>query len=267
MMCLAHASMGLLIASIFSFPYPIVLIGSLLPDIDLLIPSLSHRGITHSLLFIGVISGLIRFKDKKKSIMFFLGASSHLFLDSLTYSGLELFWPLPMDFGFSLVSASSPAANLLVISVSIIVLWNKETIQNFLKRLRPEKIRKVTYALVGSWILVLAFLGFFHSGIPTTLALGNEQIKTVLNNKEAYNGEKVTLEGKICSEIEEWKSEKNNKFRIFELCKNEYEIKIWDLEEKDIEQLNKGNSIQVTGTFTTQYQEPEIYYVENIKKK
>jgi inner membrane protein len=54
----------------------------------------SHRGFIHSLLFGGFFSLLILRIDVWAGVGFFLGFSSHLFLDSLTKRGVRVFYPL-----------------------------------------------------------------------------------------------------------------------------------------------------------------------------
>ena len=53
-----------------------------------------HRGFIHSLLFISLISILIWTFYENYYIPFLIGTLSHLFLDSLTVSGVRLFYPL-----------------------------------------------------------------------------------------------------------------------------------------------------------------------------
>jgi membrane-bound metal-dependent hydrolase YbcI (DUF457 family) len=89
-----------------------VLFGSLLPDIDTKTSSLgrwfvfrplqvafSHRGITHSLLFLAILSLGFWYFLPLGFEGFVLGYGSHLFLDLLTIKGIPLFWPITQKFG------------------------------------------------------------------------------------------------------------------------------------------------------------------------
>jgi len=89
-----------------------ILFGSLLPDIDTKTSSLgrwivfrpfqvafAHRGITHSLLFLGILSLAFWYILPQGLLGFVIGYGSHLFLDLLTIKGIPLFWPVTQKFG------------------------------------------------------------------------------------------------------------------------------------------------------------------------
>jgi membrane-bound metal-dependent hydrolase YbcI (DUF457 family) len=85
---------------------PIILIASLLPDIDSVNSSLGkyrifrpiqsffeHRGPLHSYTVLIILSLLLAFFYPIYSLPFFLGYSIHLFADSFTVRGIKPFWP------------------------------------------------------------------------------------------------------------------------------------------------------------------------------
>jgi membrane-bound metal-dependent hydrolase YbcI (DUF457 family) len=73
---------------------PLVLIVSILPDIDLLIPSLPHRGPTHSIILITIIY-IPFFILNKRSLVYFASLASHpLIGDYLTSYGCKILWPI-----------------------------------------------------------------------------------------------------------------------------------------------------------------------------
>ena len=85
---------------------PIVILASLLPDIDILSSSLgrirlfrpvqmivNHRGFFHSYTFCLIITILLTFIYPIASLPFFLGYSFHLFTDSFTLEGIKPFLP------------------------------------------------------------------------------------------------------------------------------------------------------------------------------
>ena len=66
---------------------------SLLPDIDFLIPSITHRGPTHSItaILVMMIASLII----RKLLPYFFAFSSHILVgDLLTANGVKLLWPI-----------------------------------------------------------------------------------------------------------------------------------------------------------------------------
>ena len=77
------------------FNTTLVWIVSLLPDIDLMIPPLNHRGPTHSIIIaiIAFIPILIVFK--KKGLPYLASLVSHSLIgDLFNGQGVQLFWPL-----------------------------------------------------------------------------------------------------------------------------------------------------------------------------
>lgn len=107
-----HLLIGLFVA-IYFLPYsnnkliffPIVLIASLIPDIDtvffskknykLLKPlkSESYKNFMHSYTICIILAVLLAFYYPVFAFPFFLGYSFHLFFDSLTVMGTNPFWP------------------------------------------------------------------------------------------------------------------------------------------------------------------------------
>ena len=114
MMMKTHIAIGVLAIALF-LPYinhklvfvPVVLIASLLPDIDNGFSTLGkkgifrplqlfskHRGIFHSFTFVIIVSIVLAFYLPVLSLSFFLGYSLHLLADSWTVEGVRPFWPL-----------------------------------------------------------------------------------------------------------------------------------------------------------------------------
>lgn len=66
---------------------------ALLPDLDIRL-HLKHRGITHSLLALILITGLVWVLDHTRALPVALGYGSHLLLDALTVWGVPILYPL-----------------------------------------------------------------------------------------------------------------------------------------------------------------------------
>lgn len=112
---------------------------SRVPDYDLRVPGLEHRGITHTLLFLVAVTGVLagvslavadRFGTDPVltggigAIVGIVAIGSHLLADALTPSGVPLLWPVSSRrFSVSLATASNPFANygLLVLGVGVTV--------------------------------------------------------------------------------------------------------------------------------------------------
>jgi len=114
MMMRTHLAIGVAVA-LFLLPHvnngwifvPVVIIASLLPDIDsgfstagrnvfskFLQFFVKHRGVIHSLTFAVLVSLLFAFFLPVLALPFFLGFSFHLLADSFTPEGIRPFWPL-----------------------------------------------------------------------------------------------------------------------------------------------------------------------------
>jgi inner membrane protein len=107
-----------------------VLVLATVPDYDLRMPGVKHRGSTHTLLFVLVVSALLGVVgwqlgqgtyqplDEPATTAAFgvgiglLGLGSHLLADMLTPMGVAVFWPLSSKrYTLSVVRAANPVAN------------------------------------------------------------------------------------------------------------------------------------------------------------
>jgi len=98
----------------------LLLLGSLIPDIDFLIDwtfgTEVHRTLTHSLLFVmigGLAIYIIFFKSSERkvlSLVFAVGICTHLFLDLFMSQGIPLLWPSLLHFSSLGIEYYDPAA-------------------------------------------------------------------------------------------------------------------------------------------------------------
>ncbi|ADC66274.1 membrane-bound metal-dependent hydrolase [Ferroglobus placidus DSM 10642] len=93
----------------------------ILSDIDVLL-KIKHRGFTHSLLFLFLILYLVYIFDRSLLIFAFIGLTSHIFLDSLTKSGVQLFYPAKRRFRILTFRYDSVILNTLIILLSLYIL-------------------------------------------------------------------------------------------------------------------------------------------------
>jgi len=119
----------------------LALVVTLVPDFDLYVPWLIHRGVTHSLLAavcLGVVVAAVvvaRWKDplassedyvRRATLGFAVGAGStisHLVGDVITPMGVRPFFPVDSVFSFNLVYAKDTGANLAFIVIGVVVFW------------------------------------------------------------------------------------------------------------------------------------------------
>lgn len=88
---------------------PLVLLASIIPDIDILIPGLVHRGPLHSALVLSLLFIPIFLIYKTKAVPYFIALITHpLIGDYIVGGDLLLLWPLNTNvYGFQIQLAST----------------------------------------------------------------------------------------------------------------------------------------------------------------
>ncbi len=81
---------------------PLVFLASVFPDIDILIPSLEHRGPLHSILLFCLVFIPIFAVYKKRAVPYFVALIQHIIIGDFIVGGdLQLLWPLSTSvYGF-----------------------------------------------------------------------------------------------------------------------------------------------------------------------
>ncbi len=105
-------------------PYVILFLGAL-PDIDLLLGGLgiTHRGITHSVLFWSMVFVPIFVKYRKRGIPYFIAPIQHILLGDLVVATSNPFWPLDFSFGLDFRLFSVENISLEVAGLVIFLIW------------------------------------------------------------------------------------------------------------------------------------------------
>ncbi len=76
------------------FNTPLIFVVSLLPDVDVLIPTLEHRGLTHSII-VAIVLFLPIFITFRRGLSYFAALASHSLIgDYFTAYGCKMFWPI-----------------------------------------------------------------------------------------------------------------------------------------------------------------------------
>ncbi|WP_313694327.1 metal-dependent hydrolase [Halorarum halobium] len=110
-----------------------------LPDLDLLVPGLTHRTVTHSLAFAVFVGGLVAAAASvvvplpsvaapatlpPATAGFLLGFGTvlaHLLADVITPLGVPFLWPYPRRWSLNVVPSSDPTWNVGLLAVGIVV--------------------------------------------------------------------------------------------------------------------------------------------------
>jgi len=111
---------------------PLALTLSVIPDIDILIPTLEHRGPTHSIIMAFIVFIPIFAIYNKKAIPYFIALISHsLICDFMVGGRIQLLWPLTTKYYGMEISIKSPANItiewIMFLTSIIIMLKTKDT--------------------------------------------------------------------------------------------------------------------------------------------
>ena len=110
-----------------------------LPDYDLRVPFVEHRGVTHTLLFLGLVAAVLggcgyhaagAFGTEPTrtaglgvvvAVIAVVAVGSHLLADALTPAGVPLLWPLSgRRFSADVATASNPLANYGLLALGMV---------------------------------------------------------------------------------------------------------------------------------------------------
>jgi len=108
---------------------------SRIPDYDLRVPFLEHRGVTHTLLFLVAVAALLGAVGHQSAgafgtdpirtaglgvVVALVAVGSHLLADALTPAGVPLLWPLSgRSYSVNVATASNPVANYGLLALGI----------------------------------------------------------------------------------------------------------------------------------------------------
>ena len=99
---------------------PLLLTASVIPDVDLLLRFLDHRGPTHSLITMAVLLIPFLIYYRKAAVPYSVALASHSLIGDLT-GGTQLFWPLSTrDFSAIDIDVASPLNATLELTLFII---------------------------------------------------------------------------------------------------------------------------------------------------
>jgi len=142
---------------------PLVFLLSLLPDADLLVHGLLHRGATHSIIVLTVVFIPVFLFYRKHGVPYFIAIVQHSFPgDFLTGEGAQIFWPLTTRFyGLDVSMASLPAIAVetggFLIAITVMIFT-----KDLFKLLKPQ-MKNLLLILPGGAVLVSAVLSWINA--------------------------------------------------------------------------------------------------------
>jgi len=121
-----------------SINLPLLFLASVLPDIDLLIPGLEHRGPLHSVILFCLIFLPIFLLYKKRAAPYFVAVIQHIMIgDYLIGGGLQLLWPLTTNtYGFhiGITSLTNIALEWSLFLISTAIMFKTNDVMLLFKR-------------------------------------------------------------------------------------------------------------------------------------
>jgi membrane-bound metal-dependent hydrolase YbcI (DUF457 family) len=116
---------------------PLLFVASVLPDIDLLLRFLMHRGPTHSFITITILMTPFFIVYRKQVIPYYAALLSHILIGDFFTGGVELFWPLSQSsFGalnFDVTSLTNVIAELVLSFSALVIMSKLRDLQTLLK--------------------------------------------------------------------------------------------------------------------------------------
>ena len=116
---------------------PLLFAASVLPDVDLLLRFLMHRGPTHSLITITVLMIPFFVIYRKQAIPYFAALLSHVLIGDFFTGGIELFWPLSHNWygalNFLVTSMPVAVTELALFLLTLPLMYKLGDLQALLK--------------------------------------------------------------------------------------------------------------------------------------
>jgi membrane-bound metal-dependent hydrolase YbcI (DUF457 family) len=116
---------------------PLLFAASVLPDVDLILRFLTHRGPTHSLIIITVLMIPFFVVYRKQALPYYAALLSHIFIGDFFTGGAQVIWPLSSSsFGplsIEPLSLTNVIVELSLFSVTLPIMFKLGDLQTLLK--------------------------------------------------------------------------------------------------------------------------------------
>jgi membrane-bound metal-dependent hydrolase YbcI (DUF457 family) len=188
MFAVGHLAIGYLSAKVFQkfirtdINLPMIFFLSLIPDIDLLIPGLVHRGATHSIIVLTLMFIPIFLFYRKNSIPYFVAITQHALVGDFFTGGIQMFWPLTSNWYGERISVLS-FTNISIEWASFLLAMIVLTKTNDLRLLFKSKKSNLLLTVPSGAIFVSSIIGARAIGMseraPTELLIPHLVFLTV----------------------------------------------------------------------------------------
>ncbi len=273
MLMLVHALFGTSIAYLAGFPLLFAFIGSILPDFDGLWAAQAelHRQWFHTplagLIIAAAVFAYFKFRKnngaKAMTFSFLLGWLSHLLIDTTTVFGIMWTYPLGTYYTTGWFRSIETLPNIAISVLSLAIFAVAFVIKN------PKKFRltlprmKMANCQKASIIFALMLLFLFAFARPKSqFPIGPEtEIGQLLENTNSYSEKFVTVQGVVTDIAESYEAKSGNAYQQFYLgsLEDNDRILIFKFVGMEPATIEIGDALVVSGKFTTQYGESEIF--------
>jgi membrane-bound metal-dependent hydrolase YbcI (DUF457 family) len=151
---------------------PLLLAASIIPDVDLLLRFVAHRGPTHSLFAIIALTAPFLIMYRKAALPYFVALLSHSLIGDFFTGGTQLFWPLSREWvgalDISVMSMTNVLLELGLFFVAIAVMLRMGDLRKIVK----DKYRIALVLPFGAVLGPLLGIGRgIEYGIPLLLVI------------------------------------------------------------------------------------------------
>jgi membrane-bound metal-dependent hydrolase YbcI (DUF457 family) len=183
-----------------NFNIPLILVLSIIPDIDLIFLPSMHRGPTHSIITATLLFIPFFLLYRQKAIPYFAGLASHSLIGDFFIGGqLQLLWPLSSnEFGFTNINIYNPiniALEFTLFTIATIIMFKTRDITQFFRNSKLNLILAIPIFTV----LLPTFVSYPLS-VPTLLLLPHLFYLVLFSSSVLIVATKILKWAKSCRE-------------------------------------------------------------------
>jgi membrane-bound metal-dependent hydrolase YbcI (DUF457 family) len=152
---------------------PLLFAASVLPDIDLILRFILHRGPTHSILTITVFMVPFFILYRKNAIPYFAALLSHILIGDYFTGGIQVFWPISHNtYGALNLEVSSMTISIIELVLFLVTLPIMYKLGDLQTLLKPSNKNWSLIIPLGSIIGPLLSVGRGHeNALPLVLVI------------------------------------------------------------------------------------------------
>ncbi len=262
--------------SYFSGAYALFAVaGSILPDLDTLFTQYPeiHRTFFHTpvagFALTMVLYYLIR--NRKIAASFFMGWVSHLFLDTLTVTGIMWKYPFSTEyFTTGMLRSVDLSSNFGIIfasvfAIAVSTLFSKNKMKALKRYVRSAEARSESAFAAAVFVLIMLVFGLFYVSQRSEFPKIENSIliSKLLEGQEKHDGKYVTIAGGVKEIVENYTS-RGVDYQIFIVDDGTAAIRIYKSGFVSPSEINAGDDVIASGLFSTDRKIPELRITPSI---